>query len=484
MEGTVRHARRAQRRFALWLERLERRSLLDGAGNLAPTLLVGFQAGATSGAISAAVSTVGGTIAESFPDGTDVVSLGPGVDPSAALPALRAAPAVAYAEPDSTIQATDIPTVSPNNPDFPLQWGLNNPDNVDIDAPQAWAITTGSPAVVVAVLDTGIDLRNPDLTSRLWTNPTAGFDGYKGDLHGWNFVNNNANLQDNNTHGTHVAGILAAAGNSGSGIAGVDWNARIMSVKVLAANGSGSISAAVSGIMFAVDHGARVINASWGGSQFSQSMLDAINYANSKGCVFVTAAGNDGLDNDVNVANYPANYRLPNELVVAAVDASGNLASFSDYGAQTVDLGAPGVNVYSTIPHGFATYSGTSMATPYVAGVVSLVAGQNPGLSAAGLVQRVLATVKPLPSLAGKTVSGGMVDAYYALTYTPSAQAQTLAPPVPSGSVSAGSVPDPGSVGKHQRHHHHPGRAGHARLQPRLDGSGRLLRSDRLRIEV
>jgi subtilisin family serine protease len=231
-----------------------------------------------------------------------------------------------------------------------------------------------------------------------------------------------------------------------------------------------------------------VINASWGGSQFSQSMLDAINYANSKGCVFVTAAGNDGLDSDVNVANYPANYRLPNELVVAAVDSSGNLASFSDYGAQTVDLAAPGVNIFSTIPHGFATYSGTSMATPYVSGVVSLVAGQNPGLSAVGLVQRVLATVKPLPSLAGKTVSGGMVDAYYALTYTPSAQAQTLAPPAPSGSVSIGSVPspdpNPGPVGKHQRHHHHLGRAGRARLQPRLDGSGRLLRSDRPRIDV
>jgi subtilisin family serine protease len=306
---------------------------------------------------------------------------------------------------------------------------LNNPDNIDISAPEAWQITTGNPAVIVAVLDTGIDLRNPDFADRLWTNPRAGHDGYVGDLHGWNFVDNNGNLQDANGHGTHVAGILAATGNNGHGIAGVDWNAQIMPLKILGSNGMGSIDSAVSAILFAANHGARVINASWGGNEFSDAMEGAVAYAASKGCVFVTAAGNDSLNNDFATNEYPANFQLPNELSVAAIDASGNLASFSDYGAHTVDLGAPGVNVFSTVPGGFATYSGTSMATAFVSGVVSLLAGQNPGLSASDLVQRVDATVKPVPSLTGTTISGGMVDAFSALTDTLSPRAQASAGP-------------------------------------------------------
>ncbi|MEA2630470.1 MAG: thermitase, partial [Chloroflexota bacterium] len=342
----------------------------------------------------------------------------------AALGRLKANRLVAYAELDGMVQAADI---IPNDPNFPAQWGLNSGNNVDIDAPQAWSISTGNSAIIVAVLDTGIDLRNPDLTSRLWTNPTANTDGYTGDVHGWNFVNNSPNIQDNNGHGSHVTGILGAVGNNGVGIAGVDWNAQIMPLKILGADGGGSTDAAVNAIMFAVNHGARVINASWGGNQYSQAMLQAISYANSRGVVFVTAAGNDGINNDAMPANYPADYRLPNELVVAAIDQSGNLAGFSDYGASTVDLAAPGVDIWSTVPGGFASYSGTSMATPFVTGVVSLLAGQNPGLGASALVQRVIATAKPLPSLAGKTVSGGMVDAYNALTGTASSQSATIA---------------------------------------------------------
>jgi subtilisin family serine protease len=191
----------------------------------------------------------------------------------------------------------------------------------------------------------------------------------------------------------------------------------------------GSIDSAVSAILFAANHGARVINASWGGNEFSDAMEGAIAYAASKGCVFVTAAGNDSLNNDIATNEYPANFHLPDELSVAAIDASGNLASFSDYGAHTVDLGAPGVNIFSTVPGGFATYSGTSMATAFVSGVVSLLAGQNPGLSASDLVQRVDATVKPVPSLAGTTISGGMVDASSALTDTLSPRAQASAAP-------------------------------------------------------
>jgi subtilisin family serine protease len=442
MAGKDRRPRRPHRGRAprLELERLEARTVLDGTGpDPSPDLLVGFVPQAGAAAISAALASVGGVVSQAFSDGSDLVALPAGLDPSAALGRLKADPAVAYAEADGPIAAASIMA---NDKYFPLQWGLNNGDNVDIDAPEAWSITTGNPSVIVAVLDTGVDLRNPDLTARLWTNPTANVDGYSGDIHGWNFTKSNGNLQDNNGHGSHVTGILAAAGNNGNGIAGVDWNARIMPLKILGPNGTGSISSAVAAINFAVDHGAKVISASWGGNQFSQAMENAISYADSKGVVFVTAAGNDGVNNDVSTGEYPANYHLPNMLVVAAVDSSGNLASFSDYGPGTVDVAGPGVDIFSTVKGGYATYSGTSMATPFAAGVVSLLAGLHPELGAEDLVKRVIATAKPLPSLAGKIVSGGIVDAYNALTDTPSAQSATAStsPPPPPPPVSIQGV--------------------------------------------
>lgn len=411
-------ARRARRAApALRFEVLEQRALLSG--NTADELFVRFTATAPTSAVQAALSTVGATVLQDYPDGPELIALRPGVDPSRALAWLNADPYVSYAEADSTLQDEGSPSPSPvipNDPYFSRQWGLNNANNVDIDAPQAWGITQGRYSVVVAVLDTGIDLQNPDLVQRLWTNPNPGADGYPNDAHGWNFVSNTSNLQDVNGHGTHVAGILGAEGNNSYGVAGVDWNAKLMIVKVLDNNGNGSTDAAVSGIYYAVQHGARVINASWGGGDYSQAMHDAIAYAGAHGVVFVTAAGNDGTDSDF-TPSYPGSYRLPNEITVAAVDSSGHLAGFSDYGAQTVDLAAPGVNIWSTIPGSFASYSGTSMATPYVTGVVSLVLSLHPEFNATQLVQRVLATTKPLPGLAGKTITGGIVDAYNAVNF-------------------------------------------------------------------
>jgi subtilisin family serine protease len=303
------------------------------------------------------------------------------------------------------------PGLIPNNPEFPLQWGLKDSSNTSIDAPQAWTRTTGSSAVIVALLDTGIDLTNPEFAGRLWTNPNpSGSDGYPGDVHGWNFVSDNADIQDDNGHGTHVAGILAATGNSGIGVAGVDWNAQIMPLKVLDANGNGDDSQIASAIDFAVQHGARVINASWGGGPPSHAVENAISYAGSQGVVFVTAAGNSGTNDDT-APFYPASYHLPNEIAVAAINQAGGLASFSDFGPRTVALAAPGVNILSTVPGGYAYMSGTSMATPYVSGVVALVASLYPSDSAAQLVQQVQSTTKPLPALAGKTSTGGIVDA-------------------------------------------------------------------------
>lgn len=435
----VRRSRRA--RIAVRIETLEPRTMLSASGTgtfvgplpSAPTtVLVRFAANTPVMQVRADLASVHGFVVQAFPNGPSVVELAAGVDLATALRKLSAEPQVVYADANAEIHAASL---YPNDPLFNEQWGLNNPNSVDIDAPEAWSITTGNSATIVAVLDTGIDITNPEFAGRIWTNPNQfGDSGTPGDLHGWNYVSNTPNILDNNGHGTHVAGILAANGNNGVAVAGVDWHAQILPVKVLDQFGNGSTSSAVSGIYFAVNHGARVINASWGGGAYSQAMIDAINYANSHGVVFVTAAGNDGTDND-NIPSYPASYRLPNEIAVAAIDQNGNLASFSNFGAQTVDLAAPGVNIVSTIPGSTAVYSGTSMATPYVAGVVSLLVGLHPQYSAAQLVHQVLANTKPLPSLSGMTVTGGMVDAYAALTgRSVSASGSAI---VPNGSTDA-----------------------------------------------
>jgi thermitase len=426
------------------LERLELRALLSvAAPSIAPDpavrLMVGFAPGIVEATAQAALRSVGARQVESFPDGSIVVVLNSAANATTALKQLEANPAVRYAEVDGTVHAA---AVYPNDPLFPDLWGLNQPNNIDIDAPEAWSVTTGTTSTIVAVLDTGIDLNNPEFMYHLWVNPNggSGADGYVGDVFGWNFVSNNGYVQDDNGHGSHVSGILAAAGNNNYGVVGVDWNALIMPVKILDSTGSGTTDEAVSGIYFAVDHGARVINASWGGGPYSQAMANAIAFANAHGVVFVTAAGNNGTNND-RVPSYPADYQLPNEIAVAAIDQYGNLASFSNYGPTTVALGAPGVNILSTVPGGFAYYSGTSMATPYVAGTVALLEGIHPEFSAVQLVQRILATTKPLPSLIGRTITGGIVDAAAAINPA------TLPPPVISGSGSGPQLVLGGSSG-------------------------------------
>jgi subtilisin family serine protease len=342
------------------------------------------------------------------------------------------------------LSASGLPAVGPSyptDPQFSQQWGLNNPSDVDIDAPEAWAVTTGSASTIVAIVDSGIDIRNPDLAGRLWVNPSASRRGRT--VYGWNFVNNNGNVQDQFGHGTHVAGVIAAAAGNRKGIVGIDWNAKIMPLKTLAADGSGSLANAAAAIRFAVDHGARVINASWGSDLPDDALYDAIVYADQKGVVVVTAAGNEGTNSDV-VPIYPASYDLPNILVVAALDPSGGLASFSNYGLHSVDLAAPGVSIYSTYPpRTYGLLSGTSMAVPYVTGVVSLLAGLHPDWSAEQLVQQVLATVKPLPGLAGKTVTGGIIDAAQAVGVSGSGPDgdRYVSPPPPSPKVAVRSTP-------------------------------------------
>ncbi len=436
MIDRTRRARRTPR-----VEPLEPRALLAAAPQgmwplpdpgPATSVFVRFAATVTPSERSVDLAAVRATVARSYADGPDLVTLGLGIDPSAAILRLQADPGVVYAAADRTIHAESVPVI-PNDPAFGQLSGLSAANNVDIDAPEAWGISTGNPATIVAVVDTGIDLNNPDFAGKIWTNPVNdAAQGYPNDLHGWNFVAGNNNLQDDNGHGSHVSGIIAAAGNNNYGVVGVDWNARLMPLKFLDSNGTGSTDLAVAAIYYAVDHGARVINASWGGVDYSAPLFDAINYANAHNVVFVTAAGNTGTNNDL-IPSYPASFRLPNELSVAAVDSKGNLPSFSDFGPGTVDIAAPGVNIVSDVPtafspNGLQTLSGTSMSTAYVSGVAALVAGIDPQFTAAQIVQRVDASAKPLPGLAGKVISGGIVDAFNALAPDAARIASGVAP--------------------------------------------------------
>lgn len=427
------------------LEALEVRVLLSvaDAGRVAipavaaspPQLLVRFAPHADTGATQTALDSVGGRVVIAFPDGPSVVALPAGADATIAATRLSATGLVAYAEPDRSIGVEAIP----NDPQFGSQWGLSQANNIDIDAPQAWDLTRGSASVVVAVIDSGVDLSHADLASRIWVNPGEvpgnGRDddnnGYVDDHRGWNFLGNNGDVRDDNGHGTHVSGVIAAAGDDGVGVSGVASDVRVMPLKFINSKGDGSVSQAVKAIYYAVQHGAKIINASWGGGSKDQALSDAIKHAGDRGVVFVTAAGNDGENND-SVSNYPANEKQANVLSVAAIDSAGNLAGFSNYGAGSVHLAAPGAGIRSTVPGGYDNYSGTSMAAPFVAGTVALLATRHPEFSAAQLVQRVVSSVKHLPSLSGKTISGGMVDA-----------SNTLNDPPPPPAPAPASTPAP-----------------------------------------
>lgn len=441
----ARERRRRRAAFAPGLEAFEARVLLNAD---APTgdLLVRFVEGAPRAAI---LRRLGATVVEDLPGAQERIAPRPGDDPAALAKALMATRKVVYAELASAPLRASSDFV-PNDPLYPKQWGLSNPagNGVDIGAPAAWAIATGTPSTIVAVLDSGVDVNHPDLASQLWTNPDAATDGL-GDVNGWNFVANTANIQDDNGHGTAVAGILAATGNNAAGIVGVAPNVRIMAIKTIDAVGGGTVDAAVRGIYYAVAHGARIINASWDGGVYSQALADAIAYAGTQRVVVVVAAGNTSTDDDTS-PNYPASYVLSNMISVAAVDRSGNLADFSNYGPNTVGIAAPGVDIASTyLNDGYATISGTSMATPFVSGTLALLASQHPEYSAEQLAWVVLNTASPLPSLAGKVASGGIVDAARALSATPTtpaapSPASTSKPiPTPQPTVTATARPTP-----------------------------------------
>src|SRR5215213_2874412 len=354
---------------------------------------------------------------------------------------------VMYAEPNFEIKLTDpanasMPTdlpelheydpAMPNDPMFAEQWALNNTgqnggkEKAHVDALKAWLKTKGSDKVVVAVLDTGVDFTHTDLVSNIWFRPDAVPQytddelGTFNDEHGFNATDNISDPMDDNGHGTHCAGIIGAEGNNDEGIAGINWNVQIMPLKFLGRGGFGSTKDAIEAINYAVDRkqkgvNVRIISASWGSTQYSKALEDAIRAAGEAGILFVAAAGNDGSSNDKR-PHYPSNYDLPNVISVAALDRSDQLASFSNFGTKTVHIAAPGKEILSTwLNDQYREASGTSMATPYVSGAAGLVLASEPNLTVGKLRERLLKSVDKLDNLSDKVQSGGRLNAAKAL---------------------------------------------------------------------
>jgi subtilisin family serine protease len=370
--------------------------------------------------------------------GMEVVAPRPGVSSAAAAAALERSPAVLYAESDAARWAARIP----NDPLFGQQWGL-----ADIRAPAAWDRTVGDRAVTVAAVDTGIDLLHPDLSPNRWQNAGEApngldddGDGRIDDLNGWDFVAEDADPADPNGHGTHVAGTIAANGDDAVGAVGVSWRAGLMALRALDANGSGFVSDVIQAYAYAARHGARIVNVSFGGPQYSQADYDAIRASDN--LLFVAAAGNEGADNDA-VPTYPCSYGLPNVICVAAAGPDHALPFWSNRGRGSVDLAAPGVDVLSTLPSGaHAAASGTSAAAPHVAGAAALLLAANPGLTASQLAQALLRGAVATPALQGLVATGGRLDVTGALANVPPpAQPPPAAAPVPPASAPSSPAP-------------------------------------------
>jgi subtilisin family serine protease len=385
--------------------------------------------------------------------GLELVRVEPGTATGTAERRLESDPSVLYAEPNHRRSAMRLP----NDPHFSPLWGLHNTgqavngvtgtSDADVDGPEAWDLTVGSPAVTVAIVDSGVSLSHPDLGPNAWANPgetgggrqSNGIDddhnGYVDDANGWDWVDSDADPADANGHGTHVAGTVAARGDNGTGVSGVAWHAGLMALRALDAAGNGSVADAIEAYTYAGSKGARVLNASFGGPVFSRAEYDAIRAV--PGVLFVAAAGNEGLSNDV-VPQYPCNYELPNIVCVAATGQQDALATFSNYGARTVDLAAPGSRILSTWPSGYAYSSGTSMATPHVSGAAALTFAARSGATPASVKAALLAGVDPVAALAGRTVTGGRLNAYASLT----GHAPAAASPAPPPGAPPRAVPD------------------------------------------
>jgi len=400
-------------------------------------VLVRFRPGTTREAIDRIVAQFHDQVEDRIEsvDGLDVIEDEDGKSAADVVAQYRALAEVEYAEANSEItldhEDTGAKHVHANDEMFSRQWGLaNNGANggkagADIRAMWAWAVTKGSDQIVVAVIDSGVDYTHPDLVRNIWTRPEI-IKAYRDDdltsaegiddVHGLNLVDDDGDPMDTNGHGTHCAGIIGAEGGNGFGIAGVNWSVKIMPLRFMDSDGAGTTRDAIEAVNYVIDRkragvNVRVISASWGSTARSRALEDVIRKAYDEGILFVAAAGNASTDND-QTPHYPSSYNLGNMVSVAALNRNDQLASFSNYGAKSVNVAAPGEEILSTwLDHGFSEKKGTSMATPFVAGVAALILSQNPKMSVDDLRAKLLKSVDPIDSLKGKVSSGGRINA-------------------------------------------------------------------------
>lgn len=380
----------------------------------------------------------GRRVLKSYPSmgGLQVVQLAPGENVGEAVLRYRQSGAVEFAEPDYKLRAL----ATPDDPEFRRgsQWSLENTGQLggiigsDISAVQGWETLTSASNIVVAVIDSGIRYSHQDLAPNIWSNtnevPNNSIDddrnGFVDDIHGIDAMLNSGDPMDDYGHGTHVAGIIGARGNNGIGIAGVAWQVRLMACRFLGKLGDGDTSDAIQCIDYARRMGAHIINASWGGPDYSASLYTAINNARASGIIFVTAAGNDSSDTDRDPL-YPGSFDLNNIVVVGGTGRDDAMdTGYSNFGVNSVDVFAPGTGIYSTWSTWDGAYtssSGTSMAAPHVAGMLALMKARFPGYATSQLIDRLLNTVDLVPGLAGKCRTGGRVNLARALGPTPAA---------------------------------------------------------------
>jgi subtilisin family serine protease len=404
----------------------------------APEILVKFKSGVTQEAIDRLTAQRNDRVEDRIEniEGWEAIDDFDNADAVTLVKEYQQLPEVEYAEPnfeinlDETTEGPLVP-VLPRDPQFSDQWALANSgqrggkQGADISATVAWATTTGSDEVVVAVLDTGVDYNHEDLTENMWRRPEKMEPYHDNELgtiddeDGFNAIDGTDPMDDNG-HGTHCAGIIGAEGENDLGIAGVNWKVKIMPLKFMNGSGSGTTKDAIEAINYVIDRkkagvNVRIISASWGSTQKSRALGEVIRKAYENDILFVAAAGNSSTNND-RTPHYPSNYDVPNVISVAALDRHDQLASFSNYGAKSVAIAAPGVDILSTwLGNQYEEKSGTSMATPVVSGVAALLLAEHPGMSVDELRKKLLASTDPIVALKGKTVTGGRINAAKAL---------------------------------------------------------------------
>src|SRR4051794_10505650 len=385
-------------------------------------LVVGFAGSVTSSGQEALIEHAGGRLVRRLAHirGSVVRLRAHGLALSELRSRLRGERGVRYAEPDFYVHAS----AAPDDPLYAQQYALAAAGGGAVGAPVAWNAHTS--CAKIAVLDSGIQYDHPDLTGNVWhnshekkgNNVDDDHNGYIDDYYGVNIVKGRDSAGDDEGHGTHVSGIIAGHGNNEAGVSGLCWTGTVVPVKFMDSRGKGSSSDAAAGLDYAVRAGAKVVNGSFGSSSKSTALEDEVDYAKSKGVLLVFAAGNDGRNNDAKPV-YPASFTQGNIITVAAVTATGALASFSNYGAKSVDIGAPGDKILSTyLDSGYKSLSGTSMAAPIVAAAAAMLRSEHSSLTYSELRSAILSHTRPDTALKGKVVHPGVLDVGSALAST------------------------------------------------------------------